>query len=281
MRRISAIAAIVFLTVLFVAALVRDLPRGPHVDEIEHLHAALLMDRGQRMFVDFAEHHPPLFPAMLMTLAPDGDDIDALKAYAARARVLANAFLALGIVSAALIVFRATGSLATAIAFAALTFAAGGLWRNGLGDVRPDSPAIGLWLAGAALILLAPRAAARGFGLGLIVLSALIAPKWPLASIVAGVYFLDGIRRERRAAVEGIATALLTSMAGLAALAMLSDLRLVAFHVFQITGAMVSVFDGEWMSRVFPPFFGCPPLMRPIYVVPAAAVTALALWRAR
>lgn len=281
LRRIAAGAAVAFLVALFVIALVRDFRRGPHIDEVEHLNVAVRMVRGETIFVDFAEHHSPLFYALLMPLAPNDLDNASLQAYLARARVLMNAFVALGIVSAALIVLRASGSLATALTFIGLMFAAGGLWRNGLGDVRPDSPAIGVWLAGAALVLLARRAALRGLGIGLVFLSALIAPKWPIASVVVGVYFLASIRRDRRAALEGIAAAMLPAIAGIAALAILSDLRRVVFHIFEVTGAMVGVFEGEWMFRIFPIFYGCPPLMRPLYVVPAAAVTVLALYRAR
>src|SRR5262249_17869013 len=46
----------------------RYLLRSPlAVDELEHVHAAWLVSKGQTPYVDFFEHHPPLF---YFTLAP-------------------------------------------------------------------------------------------------------------------------------------------------------------------------------------------------------------------
>jgi hypothetical protein len=84
--------------------------------------------------------------------------------------------------------------------------------------------------------------------------------------------------RERRALMHSSAVALLVAAAGLGVTACLADLRMVYFHVFTLTSAMVAqVFPP---GTIFPPLFGCPPLLRPTAVLAAAAVV-IAVWLRR
>jgi hypothetical protein len=278
--RISVAGAFVFLTSVYLLSEWRDLDRGPHIDEVEHLHVAVLMARGERVYVDFAEHHPPLFWAMLRPLVPKSESVAAMQGFVVRARLMSGAITALGIVAAALVLWRACGNAWTVVTFVGFVFAAGGVWRNGLGDVRPDSTALGLWWAGAALVLLARRPTLRGLGLGLVFLSIIVKPQWPLSSLVIGIVFLaDGIR-DRRALLRSSAIAIIVAIAGLAATACLADLRAVYFHVFTLTRAMVAEAFPEGVSTR-PPFFGCPPMLRPATMVPAALLVVIAWIRRR
>ncbi|HEX6099036.1 MAG TPA: hypothetical protein VF432_22175, partial [Thermoanaerobaculia bacterium] len=76
-RRIAAASASLFLLAVFLIFVARNRHLAPSVDEVEYLHTALRMDRGERIFTDFAQHHSPLFFAMLMPLAPEEDGVAA------------------------------------------------------------------------------------------------------------------------------------------------------------------------------------------------------------
>ncbi len=269
-RRIFIAAAFLFLAAVYLLAQWRDLGRGPHVDEVEHLHVAVLMERGERVYVDFAEHHPPLFWAMLRPLVPATEGIAAMQTLVTRARLLAGFVTAIAIFSAALIVWRASMNVWTVVTFVGLLFAAGGVWRNGLGDVRPDSMALALWWSGAALVLLAQRPTLKGLGIGLVFVASLVKPQWPLSSIVMGIVFLVQVRRSL---VRAAAVAVLVAAVGLGATALIADLRAVWFHVVTLTGAMVDLVFLP--GRTAPPFYACPPIVRPLGVLFAALIVAL------
>ena len=278
-RRVSAATALALLASVYVFAQWRDLGRGPHVDEVEHLHATVLMERGERAYVDFSEHHPPLFWAMLRPLVPATEGLAAMQTFLVRARLLSSFLTALAIFAAALIVWRATGTVWTVITCVALVFAAGSIWRNGLADVRPDSIALAFWWCGAALVLLARRPELRGFGLGCVFVAALVKPQWPLASIAIGIVFLLGVARQRRSFVRASAVAVAVAAAGVGATALIADLRMVFFHVFTLTQAIVTTAYSGVPSRIS--LLGCPPLFRPPGILLAAAVTVVVLLRVR
>ncbi len=272
-----AVAAVGLLIAIFTIGFVRDLHSGPHVDEVEHLHAALRMARGERIFVDFHEHHSPLYYATLMPLTPDGNGTAVMRGYVTRARVVAGLCVAIVIVVAAVLVWRASASVAAVITFAALILAGGSVWRDGLGDVRPESPSLATWWCGAALVLLAKRGMSRGAGAGLIVIASLMNPKWPLATLVIGAFFVVDLWR-RRERLATIATACVVAAVGITVIGLLSDLRLAAFHVLELTRAMVDTSFGSEAARArYRPFFGCPPLVRP-WAVAAAVILITAAW---
>lgn len=58
-----------------------------HHDEAEHLHAAYLLQLGERPFMDFIENHPMLFQHFLNLISPPFSE-DATKSMANRARVI-------------------------------------------------------------------------------------------------------------------------------------------------------------------------------------------------
>jgi hypothetical protein len=279
-RRISVVAAFAFLGAVYLFAQWRDLGRGPHVDEAEHLHVAVLMARGERVYVDFSEHHPPLFWAMLRPLVPHGESVAAMQDFVVRGRLLSGTITALAIFAAAFVVWRASANAWTVVMFVGFLFAAGGVWRNGLGDIRPDPIALGFWWTGAALVLLARWPSLRGLGLGLVILASLVKPQWPLSSLVIGVVFLVDVARQRRASFRATAVAIAVAAAGVAATALLADLRMVYFQVFTLTSAMVSQFFSPELSTR-PPFFGCPPMLRPPVILLAALLVGVARARAR
>lgn len=278
LHRIALAAAFAFLAVVYLLSTWRDLRRGPHVDEVEHLHTAARMARGERIYVDFAQHHSPLFPAALIPFVHEGNSVEAMRAYVTRARIAIALVAAIAIAAAAFVVWRAAGDPWTVVTFIGLVFAAGGVWRNGLGDIRPDTPALALWWGGAALALLAKRPAWRGLGLGLVFLAALVTPKWPLASLVIGVAFLLDAFRDRRGLAVAAIVAVLTAVAGLGVVALLTDLRLAAFHVIELTAAMVGSMSADGHHSAF---YGCPLLLRPINVALAAVLVALGWLRTR
>jgi hypothetical protein len=269
-RRMLIVAAFVFLAAVYLLAQWRDLGRGPHVDEVEHLHVAVLMERGERVYVDFAEHHPPLFWAMLRPLVPATEGVAAMQTLVTRARLLAGLVTAIAIFSAALIVWRASMNVWTVVTFVGLVFAAGGVWRNGLGDVRPDSMVLALWWSGAALVLLAQRPTLKGVGIGLVFLASLVKPQWPLSSIVIGVVFLVHVRRSF---VRASAVAVLIAAAGIGATALIVDLRAVWFHVITLTSTMVEMrFPAGPAASAFS---RCPAIVRPPGVFLAAIIVGL------
>lgn len=277
-RRLLIGAAFLFLSAVYLVSQWRDFDRGPSVDEVEHLHVAVLMERGQRVFVDFAEHHPPLFWGMLRPLVPSSEGVPATEGVAAmqtllvRARLLSSFFTVLAILSAAWIVFRASANGWSAVTFAGLVFAAGGMWRNGLGDVRPDAAALGFWWVGAALVLLAPRPTLKGLGIGLVFVAALVKPQWPVSSIVIGVVFLLGVRGSfLRASLVAVAVA----AAGIGATAAFADPGAVWFHVITLSSKIYELFFPP--SGYAPPFYACPRILRPAGVGLAALVILGAL----
>ncbi len=275
-RRIAVTAAFALLAGIYLFSTWRDLQRGPHLDEVEHLHTAARMARGDRIYVDFAQHHPPLFYGLLMPLVHEGDSIEAMRGYVNRARLLTAVASAAAIVAAALLVWRAAGDPWTVVIFVGIVFAAGGVWRNGLGDIRPDAAALALLWIGAALVLLTRKAALRGVGVGLVFVAGLIVPKWPLMSVAIAVLLLVEIGRDWRALLIASGTALVTAAAGLGATALLSDLRLAFFHAVELTWMMV-VPEAERTFELFPSFFACPLLLRPWPILLAALL--IAAWR--
>lgn len=282
-RRLLIAAAFLFLSAVYLLAQWRDFGRGPSVDEVEHLHVAVLMERGQRVFVDFAEHHPPLFWAMLRALVPSSDGVPATDGVAAmqslvvRARLLSGFFTLLAIFSAAWIVFRASANAWPAVTFAGLVFAAGGVWRNGLGDVRPDAAALGLWWSGAALVLLAPRPTLKGLGIGLVFIAALVKPQWPVSSIVIGVVFLLGTRGSF---LRASAVAVAVAAAGIGATAAIANPGAVWFHVVTLTAKIYELLYPPGAGDAAP-FYACPRILRPAGVGLAALVIIAALVRKR
>lgn len=277
--RVAILAGFLYLAVVYGLTIIPHLRHGPTVDEVEYLHTAYRMAHGERIYVDFAEHHSPLFFAMLMPLAPDGHTTDEMLGYVKRARLMTGAFAAIAVAICAYVMYRVTGRASIALLFTGVCFAARTVWLYGIGDIRADSPGLALWWGGAALVLLAKRAWLRGLGLGLVFCAALVNPKWPFTSIVIGIVFLIGLWRERRGALASIGVALLVSAAGIAAIAAIAPLDVVYVHVFEITRAMTAhVYELREDFALYTFWKDGPPLLHPLIVL-AAAVPVLFAWR--
>lgn len=279
-RRIAAATACAFLIAVFLLFVVRNWHRAPSPDEAEYLHTSLRMARGERIFTDFFQHHSPLFFAMLMPFAPDGNGVAAMQGFVLKARVFTLACAVVAMLAAALLVWRASGRLHAPIVVLAVVLSAGGLWTNGLGDIRAESPGLALWWSGAALVLLARRGGWRGVGLGLIFLANLVNPKWPVESVAVGVLFLVDAFRDRRAIVAAAATATLVAAAGAGAIALLTDLDLFYVNIVRLSVVLRDKLAG-WDETGFVPFVSSPRLARPLAMIPAAALVVLAWLRVR
>jgi hypothetical protein len=216
---------------------------------------------------------------MLRPLVTATEGTDEMQALLSRARVLSAALAALAVLAAATFLWRASGNAWTALTFVGVVFAAGGVWWNGIGDVRPDTAALAVWWVGACLVAMAGKAWARGLGIGLVFLAAVIKPQWPLASIVVGVFFLATVLRDRRSFVVASGAAGLVAAAGLGATALLADLRIVYFHAISQTSAMIA--EALPSGIVRPPLFGCPTMLRPPAIYLAAAIVIAAWLRNR
>lgn len=281
--RVAFAVAVLLLLTVFAVGEWRDLNRGLHGDEVEHLHATLLVKRGLRPFADFFEHHPPLFWAMLRPLAPDATGTAAMRRFASRARLFSGAAIALAILSMVALLWRATGgSRSVVVTYAGIVLSLGNLWRNGLGDIRPDSTALGIWWFGTALVLLARRPWARGAGIGLVFAASVVKPQWPLASIVVAVFFVLTVRRDVRGLLVGAASAAVPAALAIGATAMMATLRDTYYSVFVITRSMLAMLVETFAgTNPPPPFIGCPPLVRPAPIALAAVAVILALSRTR
>jgi hypothetical protein len=64
LKRLELCAAIFAITITFVT-FINSVCAPPINDEVEFLHAAWLMQHGERLFIDFFEHHSPLFFELL------------------------------------------------------------------------------------------------------------------------------------------------------------------------------------------------------------------------
>ncbi|HEV7425536.1 MAG TPA: hypothetical protein VGQ46_04150 [Thermoanaerobaculia bacterium] len=282
--RLVITAGFVFVAAIHIGVITGLIDRIPHVDETEQLQGSIMLARGERMYTDFAEHHPPFFFELLSAFAPTSDDEPALNRYLIRARALSGVFGTIAFAAAAWVLWKASGRAYTVLIFIALLLSRPVLWGRAFAEVRSEPPSLALWWAGAALILL-PRessrrhAVLRGLGLGLVAQACLWNPKWPVASVVIGVIFLLNVRRTRHA-VTAVSTAVAVVAAGLAIVAMTTGLRAFFDHTFGFTRALV-----QWSRAVQAAsprsaiaWLHCPDLFRLIYAAPAAAIVAFGVW---
>jgi hypothetical protein len=292
--RLTAGAALTLLMLLHIWSVAALIARPPFLDETEALQAGVRIARGERLYQNFAEHHPPFLFSALASFAPAGGS-EPIKLYVIRARILFAFFGSLAIAAAASIVWFASRRASAVILFTALLLNDPGLWLRAFADVRADPPSLALWWLGAALIVLPAAggkggAMLRGLGLGLIAHACLWNPKWPVASAVMGGVFLVRLtsdwRRSRGDAITGAIVAMAVTAGGVALMAMLVDLRTVAGNVFGLTRALVKWSDHLQAMHIAVagpepvPWLYCPPLFHPRYVLPAAAITLVAMLRA-
>lgn len=262
------------LLMLHLAGLVGLANRGSlDVDESEYLHAGLRMARGERIYVDFAEHHAPFLFQILSRLGHDD-----LGAYVRRSRVFIGVCGAVALAAAAFLLWRATRKLYAPAILLGGMMAGPWILERAFALVRPEPPALALFLLGALLIAGASRRAAAGaIGVGLIAFSFFVSLKWPLSSLALVLMFLVGAAPVRRIVFAAVAVACAFLL-----FAASTDLR--AYFDF------VLVFNREifrWAllhrstDDLAQGLFYCPDILRPQFVLPAAALVAFAAVRFR
>lgn len=284
MKRVAAAAvvlALVLMAVLHVVALSRLVQRTAlDIDESEFLQAAVHIARGERIYVDFAEHHSPITFAVLSWLAPhDLNDRGQLRGWVIRTRILCGLLGTIALAAAAFLVWRATRRLDAVVIFTGAILAAPLLWDRAFADARAEPPALAILFLGLVLILATNRIEAGGIGVGLIALSVLMNPKWPLVSFAAGIFFLiSAARGGRRVFLRGIAIAIASTAAAVGILAALTDLRRYYDFVFAFNGYLFQwwLVHGRTINVSAAPLLYCPAIFRPQYVLPAALIVAAA-----
>jgi hypothetical protein len=273
--RVAGALAIAALVVLHVAGLVRLATSGAlDVDESEYLQAGVKMARGERIYADFFEHHAPFIFQGLSHLV--GDD---LGAYVVRARVLAGVCGAISLTIAAILIWRATRRLyAVAILIGGLMAGTMVYGRASI-FISPEPPALALFLLGALLIASASRRLAAGAaGVGLITLSFFMNLKWPVSSLALVLAFVAGAAPARRVALAVVAAA-----CALLLLVVAVDPRTYYDFMFLFNREAYrwSVFHRTSSFPVARGFYYCPGILRPWFVLPAAALVAFVAVRIR
>jgi len=196
---LTTAAAIAYLIVRHFLAVHSWLGRPLDPDEVEYLHAGWLMHRGLRLYRDFVEDHAPYLFVILKWMVPAGGTavfplLD-IATYAARARIMASTLGILGLGAAAALSYRASRSIIAPLVTIAAILASWWVWLRGIVQIRNDPPALFLFWLGALLLLGGWRSerlrfALAGIGIGLVGISALWNPKWPLESLVLGIVYL-------------------------------------------------------------------------------------------
>lgn len=259
---------LVLLLLSHVYAVIVRADREPHMDETEYLHASWLMANGGRLYETFFEHHSPFFFRILEPLAP-GEAADVVQ-YVTHARWLAGAFGLVSLVSLAWILARAApGSAPIAVA---VLLATGPMWLRGFADVRAEVFALAFFFGGAAVALWTRRGWS-GIGVGLVAVSCLWNPKWPIACVAVGLLWL--FRCEQR--LRGIAAALITTGFGFGVLRLLVPFDTWWFFNFEVNRALArAVEDSQWALDTFfqggVPFLFVPEALSPWLLLPAALV---------
>lgn len=205
-----AAAAALALALALRVALARE--RYFDTDELEHLHAALLVARGFVPFRDFFEHHGPLFWA---ALAPVAYAFRAPYAMALAGRALVSLAWA-GLL--ALAARRRAGADPLEGAAAAVLLAFFGAFALKSLEIRPDVPAALLLSAAAAASASGRRRAGLWTG-ALLGLGAWCSPKIVFGAaglLAAALWRRRGARDARVFALEAVFAAVLAAIVGVA-----------------------------------------------------------------
>jgi hypothetical protein len=215
---LTAGAAAGYLIVRHLIAAYSGLDRPIGSDESEYLHAGWLMHQGLRLYRDFAENHAPFLFVILKWMVPTGGTaafplLD-LGTYVARARIFASIVGVLGLGALAALSYRAIRSLIAPLVAIAVLLASPWVWSRALVEARNDPPALFFFWTGALLLLGGWRSerlrfALAGIGIGLVAISAIWNPKWPLESLVLGVFYLAIAWRASRRGMRMLALMIL------------------------------------------------------------------------
>jgi hypothetical protein len=211
-------------------------------DETELLHAGWLMHQGLRLYRDFAEDHAPFLLVILKWMVPATGTgayprLD-LFTYVARARTFTSLCGLMGAGAVAMLAYRASRSLIAPLVTIAVIMASPEVWLRGVVQVRNDPPAVFLFWLGALLLVGGwqserLRVLCAGIGIGLVAIAAVWNPKWPLESLVLGVFYLSVLWRSRRSGPSLLAMAIVPPLACMgAALACVAATVLFGDYIF-------------------------------------------------
>ena len=280
--RQAAILTLVAMLAVQLYAVVALSAREPDMDENEYLHAGWLMANGERLYETFFEHHSPLFLETLSWLAPRGERVD-VRPYFIAARTLCGVFGLIALASYAAALWRLRPE-AAAIG-TALTVASGPLWVRSFCDVRAETFAIAFFCAGM-FIAMRWRGIAGGIGVGLVAVSGLWQPKWPLACVVVALIWL--VRSDRR--IAGTLAALVTAVCGVLTVRAIVPLDVWWFFNVEANVVLTRAVITPWVMNAYfkggVPFLYVPRQFQLAIVVPAALLLAASLrfertvWRA-
>lgn len=272
--RLAAASLLLGFLVLHVYSFIARADREPHMDETEYLHASWMMANGEKLYETFFEHHSPLFFKSLEPFAPG--EIADVRPYVVHTRWLAGILGLITMVSLAATLWRVAPE--SAPIGIALLLATGPMWLRGFADVRAEVFALAFFFAGTAIAFLV-KGSFSGIGIGLIAISCLWNPKWPVACVVVGVIWL--IRCQQR--VGGAAAALATTAAGFVALRLIVPFDTWWFFNFEVNRALAGqvagsqeVLDAAFQGGV--PFLLVPSAFHPWVLVPASLIVGAAVW---
>lgn len=296
---LAVAAAIAVILALHVAATKAELARRPDYDETQFAHEAWLLARGQRIYRDFFDSHPPLFVAALRFLdrTYDRARIPAsfdLRALFEHTRVVMATIGALAVACAAVVSARISRRASALVIVPAVLVASRWTWFRAMADIRVEPFALLCFWGGVALLLgkRNDRRAAidLGIGLALFIVVVAVCPKWPLELAVVAVFAMKRLaaiaRRDHRNLVWSVVPPLATLGLALFLIGRVCSFRDYWFFAFRFNGAAVETFRrSTLMVAVFrrDPFTFCPrPFSRgwPLLGV-TIAVLALASPRAR
>lgn len=211
---------------------------------------------------------------MLERLAPEGVAVD-VHPYFIHARVLAGMFGLVALLAFAATVWRSS-PLAAFIAVA-LILATARLWWRGFGEIRAEPFALAFFWVGTWLVM-SRRGWKSGVGIGLVAISCLWQPKWPVVCAVVGLFWLVRDRRFQSIAAAGITVAF-----GFLAIRMIVPLDLWWFFNFDVNAALAQgVAASEWARSAHfkggVPFLFVPDAFHPLWAVPAVLLLAASAW---
>lgn len=260
---------VLLLLLAHVYAVIVRADREPHMDETEYLHASWMMANGERLYETFFEHHSPFLFKVFEPLAPgEGEDV---RPYVTHSRWLAGAFGLVSLLSLVALMWRV--SPAAAPIAIALLLATGPMWLRGFADIRAEVFALAFFCAGTALALLTSRWYG-GVGVGLVAVSCLWTPKWPIACVVVGIFWLALCRERGR----GVAAALTTLAAAFAALRLIVSFDSWWFFNVEVNAVLTRLVgtSQQALDTYFQggkPFLFVPDAFAPWIVIPAALVS--------
>lgn len=215
------------------------------VDELQHLHAAYMVSRGEVPYQDFFEHHTPLFYLVGgLFIDPESADTDTIFRFRTASLLAHVVTLALGTVIAALGGAPAAFSVLVFLLLEIFSFAWGTL-------TFLDSFAAPLLLLSALILSARPRALASHLAAGLLIGAAILLTQKAIFAAPAplALVLLRAPKKEARRFVLGRAVALALGGAVLPLVFLLWRLGPEGFAAFWDSAVAL---NSRWVARRWP-----------------------------